>query len=137
MVTDSAGASGVVMDFYDLMGISSKTSKASSATLPLPPDLPPPDLPSSPVTDAALALMDLSTTVSQLSTAVSHPSTSHTIATTVSPSCARYVPPPVSYQDIVSSLNRPAMETRARPARRRGGRGRPPIPRLSKNAVIF
>jgi hypothetical protein len=48
-------------------------------------------------------------------------------------SSQRVVPPPVSYQDIVSSLARSTVEsqgTRTRPARRRSGRGRPPMPRL-------
>jgi hypothetical protein len=85
-------------------------------------------MPSSPVTDAAVALIELSAMTATAS------SPSNITTTTVSPtSSARVVPPLVSYQDIVSSLTGSTVEPqgiRTQPARRRGGRGRPPMPHL-------
>jgi hypothetical protein len=84
------------------------------------------------VLDAAMALIELSTTTvtatSNVTTTRFQPPSSTSSVTTT-----RFPPTPISYQDIVSSLNRSSDSNqgiRTRPARRRGGRGRPTMPRL-------
>jgi hypothetical protein len=117
------------MDYFTLAGI----TVSPPLPLPSPHGVLSPDMPTSPVTAAALALIDLSTTT------VTVPTLAPVASTVRAPTtpAARSVPTPISYQDIVTSLERSAegQGIRTRTARRRGGRSRPPMPRLPAAAL--
>jgi hypothetical protein len=127
-VADSAD-SVAHMDYFTLTGVTVRPQ----LSLPSPPGLSHPEMPNSPATAAALALIDLSTTTAAM------PAPVMTSSTVSAPSAlaARTGPTPISYQDIVTSLERSveSQGIRTRPARRRGGCGRPPMPRLPAAAL--